>query len=105
MLGTALPNVRGSMRRLKACGLITDAVDPSGVPYMIPHPKLFECSAGKARGLLLKNYYSGVFGQSYESFIEDEELEYLETKASAFKPSDSRPAGDGLEDPDCFDEL
>lgn len=105
MLGTALPNVRGSMRRLKACGLITDAVDTSGVPYMIPHPKLFECSAGKARGLLLKNYYSGVFGQSYESFIEDEELEYLETKASTFKPATSGLAGDDLEDPDWADEL
>lgn len=105
MLGTALPNVRGSMRRLKACGLIADAVDTSGVPYMIPHPKLFECSAGKARGLLLKNYYAEVYGQSYESFIEDEELEYLEAKASTPKPTGSDPAGDDFEDPAWADEL
>lgn len=92
------------MRRLKACGLITDAVDASGVSYMIPHPKLFECSSGKARGLLLKSYYSGVFGQSYESLIEDEELEYLESKPSMSRPTDSIPAGDD-EDYSWDDEL
>jgi len=105
LLGTALPNVRGSMRRLKACGLITDAVDTSGIPYMIPHPKLFECSAGKARGLLLKNYYAGVYGQNYELSIQDEELEFLEAKPSASHLTDSHPDGDDLEDSSYYDEL
>lgn len=104
MLGTALPNVRGSMRRLKACGLIMDAVDTSGTPYMIPHPKLFECSSGKARGLLLHNYYKGVYGQDYELSIEDEELEFLNNKAPALDPADSQPDGDDLEDPGCYDQ-
>ena len=104
MLGTALPNVRGSMRRLKACGLIMNAVDTSGTPYMIPHPKLFECSSGKARGLLLHNYYKGVYGQDYELSVEDEELEFLNTKVSALDPADSQPDGDTLDDPDYYNE-
>lgn len=98
LLGTAQPNIRGSFRRLKACGLIAEVEDRDGTPYMIPHPKLFECASGKARGLLLKAYYDQVFGEDADS-IQDEELEYLE-----HEPADSVPAGDD-EDYNWDDEL
>jgi len=77
MLDTAPTNVRASMKRLKACGLLVEAEDRDGTPYFIPHPKIFVCSAGKARGLLLKTYYEAIHGEDFEDCIQDIELEML----------------------------
>jgi len=104
LLGTAQPNVRGSLRKLKAYGLIADVEDRDGTLYMIPHPKIFECSSGKARGLLLKNYYEGVYGKNKAASIEDEEMEWLNAKDSTTDIASS-PAGDDLEDSGWADKL
>lgn len=77
MLDTATTNIRASMKRLRACGLLVEAEDRDGTPYFIPHPKIFVCSTGKARGLLLKTYYKAIHGQNFEDCIQDAELEML----------------------------
>lgn len=102
VLGTSQANVRNSMRKLKSCNMIVDASDANGTSYMIPHPKIFECSNGKARGLLLKSYYSVVYGPDFEGCVEDEELEFL-----GANDLDSKliPDGDDLIEPDWLDEF
>lgn len=105
VLDTAQPNIRGSLRRLKACNLIVNAEDRDGTPYMIPHPKLFECASGKARGLLLKGYYSAIYGDDYEASVQDEELEYFGSQPSTLQSPDLDPDGDDSEDPRAFEEF
>lgn len=75
VLETAPSNIRASMKRLRVCGLLVEAEDRDGTQYFIPNPKIFVCSTGKARGLLLRTYYEAVYGKDFKDCIQDPELE------------------------------
>lgn len=104
-LSTAQTNIRASIRRLRACKLIAEAQDRDGTSYLIPHPKLFQCSTGRARGLLLRAFYLDVYGPSFHELVEDEELEAADSRFSpeTFTPGTFIPAGDDFDDSDIDD--
>lgn len=102
-LSTAQTNIRASIRRLRACKLIAEAQDRDGTSYLIPHPKLFQCSTGKARGSLLKAFYLDVYGPDFQELVEDDELDTVNATGSRFSPETFMPAGDNFDDPDLED--
>lgn len=78
-LETAAPNIRASIRRLRACRLLVSTTNNEGIQVFIPHPNIFQCGSGKSRGLTLKLYYQEIYGKDFRSKALDVELEeYLE---------------------------